>query len=162
MTEQESRCVVTTEVNSWVGTPYLLKGGVKGAGCDCGTLLIETFVAAGKVTREEITAAMFDAGVDFYSHDWFHHTSDQKYMRVLMRFASLVFKGRCFACVKARPGSIVLTKAAQSERWNHGGVVLAWPKIVHAVQPRVAIVDASRDPMWAGKEIAIFDFWREE
>lgn len=159
MTEDQWRDLVVAEAKSWKDTPYVLGQRAKGAGCDCATLLVETLVAAGKITRQEVTAAQHEAGLDVYSHDWFRNTTTEKYFRVMMRLATQVLSSRCYASLKIKPGNVAMIKAVQSKCWNHGGIVLAWPKVIHAVSPKVAVIDASRDPMWAGAEIVVFDFW---
>ena len=148
------RIKAAEEALTWIGTPRIKGGRVKGAGCDCVTILAEVMISAGVFGREEVDA-MFNH-VGFCSDDWFHHTEDQKYLRALMRFAKLVMITRCFGQKEARPGDLVMTKCVGSSQWNHGGIVIEWPRIVHAVFPRVTECDATRDPMWRGHEIAIF------
>jgi cell wall-associated NlpC family hydrolase len=150
---------VVAEALSWKGTPYVLGQHLKGAdgcGCDCATFLVEAgLVAGGALTRQEADDLYREVGV--YSSDWFLHTSAQKYFLRIMKAARLVLETRCYASVKAEPGTIVLTKCVQSENWNHGGIVIKWPQIMHCVVPHVCQVDASKSPMWARAEIAIFD-----
>ena len=144
--------IIVEEARSWIRTPYLLGARLKGCGCDCCTFLIEVFVAVGLVKREEI-----DRELTLYSGDWFRHTTEERYLRTLLKFATKIMETRCYPSTIASPGSIVLTKAfGLSKRWNHGGIVTKWPKLIHAVGPEVCETDASRDPMWMFQEIGIY------
>jgi cell wall-associated NlpC family hydrolase len=144
MTRQE----LVAEARSWIGTKYVHGARVKGGGVDCASFIAEVLIAAGLADRE-------DLGV--YSHDWFHHSQDEKYMLRLVRHAPLTLEAVAYRSLAVKPGNIVLTKAARSKLYNHGGVITGWPLVVHATLPEVAEVDASRDPMWAFQQIAIFD-----
>ena len=150
---------VAQEALSWLGTPYLPGGRVKGAGCDCGTLLIEVLLACGLLDKDEVDKELQELG--YLSCDWFHNTNSEKYFRKVIRFARKISEGRCYPTTQAPIGSIVLTKVASSHVWNHGGIVVKWPRIVHAVSPRVVEVDAARDWFWTGQEISVFDAFGE-
>lgn len=152
MTDRER---IVEEALTWKGTPYIKGGRIKGCGCDCCTFIIEVMILAGIWIRAEIDAELQEIGV--YAHDWFLHCSVEKYFRGIMKFATELIETRCYASVKTDPGNIILTKAVGSKRWNHGGIVIKWPKIIHSISPQVVVVDASRDPFWAYQEIALFD-----
>lgn len=145
--DSQRTCLVE-EARSWIGTPYRLRARVKGAGCDCATFLAEVLIACGFADREEL-------GV--YAHDWFHHTSEERYLLQLVRHAPHTLDTVAYQTSDIQPGSIVLTHAARSKIYNHGGVVIAWPKIVHAIAPAVEEADAGRHPLWAYHAIAVFD-----
>jgi cell wall-associated NlpC family hydrolase len=154
--KDKRRSAVVLEALSWTGTPYLLRGRIKGVGCDCVTLLAEAMIAAGVYTRESINEAFRQAGL--YTDDWFHHAKSEKYLAGLMKFGRLIAETKCFASVKASPGNLVMTRCVRSKRFNHGGIVIAWPYVVHAVtNTHVSMADASRHPLWVRHDIAIFD-----
>ena len=148
MTQEEHRAAVVREARSWISTPYVLGARVKGAGIDCASLIAEVLIAGGLADRE-------DLGV--YSHDWFHHSENERYMLRLLRHAAKTMEAVAYRSTQILPGNIVLTRAARSKVFNHGGIVTAWPKIVHAVSPAVEEIDASRDEMWTFQTIAVFD-----
>jgi cell wall-associated NlpC family hydrolase len=157
------------EAKLWVGTPYHLGAVKRGVGCDCCTFLVGVMVACGVLTWEEVDDIFVDigyyipsnrpvrAGLRPLAHDWFANTDVERYLRAVLRCAREIVKTRCYASVQVKPGSIVLTKAVNSKLWNHGGIVVAWPKIIHSVDPQVVITNASRDPMWAYRELAVFE-----
>lgn len=121
---------------------------MKGAGCDCATFLAEVLIACGLAEREELSV---------YAHDWFHHTSEERYLLELIRHAPHILDAIAYRSTEIAPGSIVLTHAAHSKIYNHGGIVTAWPHVVHALAPAVEETDASRHRLWAYRQIAVFD-----
>lgn len=145
---------ITAEALSWIGTPRRIGQCVKGAGIDCVKLLLETLANSGAVSRQAVDELYREFGV--YHDDWFLHTSEQRYMLALMRLAKKVCETQCYAAQKIEPGNLVAVKCATGRIWNHGGIVIEWPFIVHCVLPKVVKIDASRDPMWAHKEIDVF------
>jgi NlpC/P60 family putative phage cell wall peptidase len=139
---------IVAEARSWIGTPYHLGGQVKGAGCDCATLLYCVWRACGLVPDEEI-------GV--FANDWFCHDKEEKYLLRIMRRARLVAEAVSYPTLQAKPGCIVLTRAANSRVFNHGAIVADWPRVIHSVDPAVEECDASTHRLWAYKTVAVFD-----
>jgi len=115
---------------------------------DCARLIAECLIAC-KLAEPE--------SVGLYGHDWFHHTTEERYLFYIMRHAALTIESIAYRSLMIEPGCIVAMKAARSKVVNHAGIVTAWPMVVHAIYDGVAEVDASRDPMWIGMKIEIFD-----
>lgn len=157
--ETDLRRAIVDETYTWIATPYEKAGRVKGAGVDCAMLLACVMVNVGRMTLAELDAALADVGL--YGHDWFHHATSERYFNALMRFAVKLVQSRCYRALDLKPGSFVLTKTrvVKSDRWNHGGVVTQWPRVVHAISEGVTEVDASRDPFWQRQEVVAFDVW---
>ena len=141
---------------SWKGTSYVLGGRVKNAGCDCGTLLAEYAIECGMCTKEELE------NIGLYSHDWFCNTSEERYLLNLMRHARKALESICRGTPsEAKPGCMVLFKSVRSPLYNHGGIVVAWPQIIHAVDPRVTQSDATQHYLTSFMKMCIFDPWSE-
>jgi len=69
-----------------------------------------------------------------------------------------VAEGIGYASLAAQPGDIVLTHHQRSVRvYNHGGIVVKWPSIVHSVYPRVELADATKHWMWGFHQTAVLD-----
>jgi cell wall-associated NlpC family hydrolase len=138
---------------SWVGTPYRLGGRVKGAGCDCASLIAEYLTDIGAATQQ-------DLGV--YSSDWFCNTTEDRYMLSLIRHVKktmeTIARGTPTA---ALPGNIVLFKVAGSTLYNHGGIVTTWPRMIHAMKPVVAECNAVKYAATCFTAMAIFDPWEK-
>ena len=123
---------------------------MKGAGCDCATFLAEVLIACGLASRE-------DLGV--YSHDWFYHASEERYLLGLVRHAPEVLETVAHRSVQARPGDLVLTRTMRSTKFNHGGIVTRWPQVIQAIDPAVEEINASVHALWTYRTIAVFSPW---
>ncbi len=146
MTKREE---IVTEALEWVGTPRVKGGMVKGAGCDCGTLILGVLQNCGVIPVD------LETGV--FSEDWWAHTSSERYYLAMSRFGVNVLEGRAYRTTKIDPGNVVLVKSAGSRRYNHGGIVVAWPKVIHSVEPMVEITDATQHWLWAFQDVVVFD-----
>jgi cell wall-associated NlpC family hydrolase len=145
-----SREEAVAVARSWVGTPYVLGGRIRGAGCDCATLLAEYAVGCGFAPRENIA---------LYSHDWFANTSEERYKFAMMRYAKPTIEAVCRGTVEAKPGCIALFKVVRARVYNHGAIITKWPMMIHAVTPEVAETNAVTNYMTSHREIVIFDPW---
>src|SRR5580704_9168227 len=113
--ETAQRAAVVAEARSWIGTPYHNCADIKGAGVDCGMLIVRVFVDTG-------LCPAFDPRP--YPADWHLHRSEERYL----------------GWVTARAGevSVPSTGDVMVFRWgrcySHGGIVVgARPlTIVHA------------------------------
>ncbi len=144
---------VVAEAFTWIGTPFHIGGRVKGAGVDCGQLLYCVYHACGLIPEEE-------AGL--FAGDWFCHTTEERYQFRMFRHAYKIVEGRAYGSLAAKPGSAVLVKAAGSDLYNHGGIVVRWPRVIHAGCEVVEEVDAMYDPLWAFNVVMHFDLWPED
>jgi hypothetical protein len=83
---------------------------------------------------------------------------DEKYLKRVMVHTAKVLEGVAYRSTPILAGSLVLTRAAGCKFYNHGGIVTEWPRLVHAVDPRVQEADASMHHLWAYREIGVFHF----
>jgi cell wall-associated NlpC family hydrolase len=151
--QAEQRAALVAAAKSWIGTRYVKGARLKGVGCDCATFLGEILIAAGLATSAEVYG-----GLGVYHMDWFHHAAEERYMLRILRHAQKAMEG--VACKSSRidPGNLILARVAGSKKYNHGGIVLSWPLIAHALHDGgVQEADATRHPMWAHHEVAVFD-----
>lgn len=132
----------------YLGTKYHVGGMVKGVGVDCASFLLCVLRDCGLIEDEEL-------GV--FSGDWWCHTSEEKYMLRVLRHAYKILEGVSWSTLQVSPGNIALAKAVGSKVYNHGGIVINWPTVIHAGSYRVEEIDASIHQLWAGHQIAIFD-----
>lgn len=111
----ESRQLVIAEARTWIGTPYHDKARVKGAGCDCLTLLAEVYARAGVI--EPVV------DIPFYRLDAFMHRGDESYLDGI-----LDHHGR--EVVIPEPGDVAMFKMGRL--FFHSAIVVAWPLVIHA------------------------------
>jgi cell wall-associated NlpC family hydrolase len=116
--ESAARQKIVAEARTWVGTPYHACADIKGAGVDCGMLLVRVFVDCG-------LAQPFDPRP--YPVDWHLHRSEERYLGFVL--------DRAHEVARPRPGDVALFKYGRC--YSHGGVVtVAHPlTIVHAFWP---------------------------
>jgi cell wall-associated NlpC family hydrolase len=123
-TEIDERAAVVREARSWLRTPYHPQGDIKGAGVDCGMLLVRVFVDAGLCTP-------FDPRP--YSPDWMLHRSEERYLGFIF--------DRTKEVVAPRPGDVMVFRFGRC--YSHGGVVtLTSPlTIVHAYAKALMVIE---------------------
>lgn len=135
------RARVVAEAQSWLGTPYHHRGRVKGAGVDCGMLLIEVFAAARVIEG-------FDPG--YYPPDWHYHRSDEKYLGWVEQYARPQLHG-------AQPGDIALFKFGRCI--SHGAIVIEWPTIIHAFLRQGCRVGRADQAPLDGRLVGVWTVW---
>jgi cell wall-associated NlpC family hydrolase len=159
MTEQETvqRQAVVAEARSWLGTRYHHEGRVKGAGTDCGQLLILVYAAVGLIPG-------FDTG--HYPFDWALHRDAERYMGFVAEHAHEIPAPPQGPA--PQPGDLALWKFGRC--FSHGAIVVAWPQIIHAqVGAGVVLADAEAEQRlnWVGdpgrekpRDRVFFTLWK--
>lgn len=125
---------------------------VKGAGCDCASFVYAVYRACGLIPDEKI-------GV--FHEDWFAHASQEVYMLRILRHAYKIAEAIGYASRDWQPGNIVLTRSTNSKIYNHGGIIVKWPRIIHAIHPVVTECDATKDELWSFQTVIVFDPWKK-
>jgi cell wall-associated NlpC family hydrolase len=122
--EAAERAAVVAAARSWLGTPYHNCADIKGAGVDCGMLLVRVFVDTG-------LCKPFDPRP--YPPDWHLHHSGEKYLGFVFDHAKEV--------TKPRPGDVAVFRFGRC--YAHGGVVVGADPvaIVHAYAPHRRVVE---------------------
>lgn len=154
---RERRRVVDV-AQSWVGTPYHHMARVKGAGVDCGQLLLGVFHEADLIP-------FVDPG--FYTHDWHMHRDEEKYLGFVEKLAAkrvdhleLTIQQRLDLDngYHVPAGDVLVWRVGRT--FSHGAVVTKWPNIVHAYFPskRVEEVSIINTPM-AKRPMRVYSYW---
>ncbi len=138
--EQAEREAVVAEALSWVRTPYHHMGRVKGAGVDCAMLLIEVYHSAGLIP---------DINPEPYPQDWALHRSEEKYLAWVNRYAHEV--------EAPSPGDLVLYKFGRCV--SHGGIVVDWPRIIHAYVGEGCVYADGEKGMLSGRFAGFYSLW---
>src|SRR5882724_399095 len=76
--EPDIRARIVAEAYSWLRTPYIHLGDIKGIGADCAMLLVRVYVDLGVVPA-------FDPRP--YEPEWFLHRDEERYLDIVRRFA---------------------------------------------------------------------------
>lgn len=142
-TEAEQREAVVREALSWLGTPWVHHARAKGAGVDCGQLLAAVYERAGVVGY---------VPTPDYPQDWALHRSEPLFLNIVEGYAAPV-------AGDPQPGDIALFQFGRC--LSHAGIVLAWPRIVHAYlnAHRVVIDDLGVAPDLAKRYRGCWSPW---
>lgn len=146
MSETEQRAAVLEAARSWIGTPFRNCADVKGAGVDCGMLLVRVFCDLKLLPP-------FDPRP--YPADWYLHRNDEIYLGFIERHC------REITAAELRQGDIALYKIGRC--YAHGGIVArADPlRIVHAQAPHCVLEEDVRYiARLFGKPQRLFSLWR--
>lgn len=121
---------IIDEAKTWLRTPWHHNARVKGAGVDCGQLIIACYIDAGLVPH-------FETGD--YSPDWMLHQSEERYLGWVEKYLDPVDT--------PRPGDVCAWRFGHC--FSHGAVVLDWPNVIHAFRSERAVVygDAFNGPL---------------
>jgi cell wall-associated NlpC family hydrolase len=103
---------------SWIKTPYVHGQRLRGKGVDCGMLLIGVYAQAGVIEEFE---------PDVYPPDWHLHRSEEKFIRIVERFADRVPNDTALL-----PGDLIVLKYGRCHA--HGGIMLDSDRFVHALR----------------------------
>lgn len=152
--ENEERARVVAVAHQWLGTAYHHHGRVKGVGVDCLTLLAEVFTEAGLIESPNIP---------HYAPDFMLHRDAERYLGGVTQY--------CGEVATPEPGDIAVWKFGRC--FSHGGIVVAWPLIIHAYWRRHCTLENALAASWLthigeagpdhGKErpLRFFSFWRK-
>lgn len=126
--ETRQRAMAVAEARAWIGTPYHHRGRVKGAGVDCAMLPAEVYAGCGLISHVEVPA---------YPRDWHLNRKQALFEEIVSRYARPVGF--------PLPGDMVLYCFGHS--LAHGAIVVAWPRIIHAVLGDRVIEDDGESPV---------------
>ena len=145
-TESRQRDLVVAAARSWIGTPYHNCADVKGAGVDCGMLIVRVFVDTG-------LCAAFDPRP--YPADWHLHRAEERYL-------GFVFE-RCAEVDGPGPGDVMVVQIGRC--YSHGGIVTraspltvvhAWFQAHRVLEEEVRHNSVLRDPT---RRPRFFSYW---
>lgn len=107
---------IVQAVRTWLGTPHVNNAKVKGAGVDCGMLLIAATEDAGLVTKDSIPIVP-------YSNEWHLHRSEEWFLAYVKQY--------CERVDTPEPGDFLLFQFGRCI--SHGAVYVGDNKVIHAV-----------------------------
>lgn len=146
---REQRLRVIEVAKTWVGTPYVSNGMIKGrrGGVDCAKLLLAVYSEAGIIPAFEVPP---------YSPQWHLHKNVEEYLGYVKQYAHEITEDKLDA------GDIVLFKIGRL--FAHGAIVETWPRAFHIRAPRTVFCDdIMRDTLGrhalARCEKRFFSYW---
>lgn len=134
------RDTIVAAARQWSGTPYHHRACVPAVGVDCLMLIVAAYTTAG----------LLPVGLEIpaYSPDIMFHADDHSYLEAVLSY--------CDEVDTPRPGDLALWKFGKS--FSHGGIVTAWPQIIHAyvLYGEVVEMNALEDSRLARREVRFF------
>lgn len=139
---------MVASAKTWLNTPYHHNAMVKGAGIDCGQLIIAAFLEAGLINETPAP--------DYYTCDWHLHRDEDKYLECLEKELTRL-PGDDDRSVDTRliddpayalpAGEVIAFRVGRT--YSHGGIITQWPRFIHAYLPAgiVEEVDLRHTPM---------------
>lgn len=139
--EQDQRQAVLQEAVTWRGTPFCHMGCVKGkeGGVDCAMFIVEVFSRVGMVQN---------LVVEPYSYQWHQNQHEERYLNIIRQYAREVDS--------PLPGDIIVFRMEKEQPYSHGGIVEAWPVIIHAVDKLGCYRENISRSLFAKKERLFF------
>jgi len=130
--KQEVRKAIIEETKSWIKTPWHHEARVKGAGVDCGMLILQVYETVGLIPH---------IVPPHYGPDFMLHRNEEWYIEIILRFANEIFSEPYL------PGDAVVFKHGRI--YSHGAIIIDWPLIVHASGPEKCVLygDTSKIPI---------------
>nr|DAG49940.1 MAG TPA: cell wall peptidase [Bacteriophage sp.] len=108
---------IVKEAYTWLGTPHVNMGKVKGVGVDCGMLLICVLEGAGLVPRDSIK-------VKPYSNMWYLSHSNGWFVSTVEKYCDRV------PADNMAPGAFLLYKYGRCV--SHGAIYVGGGELIHA------------------------------
>jgi cell wall-associated NlpC family hydrolase len=124
------RAAVVAEAMTWLRTPWMHRGRLKGVGVDCAQFVVKVYANSGVIED-------FDTGE--YPRDWHIHKDEERFLSFVPAFAREIGEG------EVGPGDLVLCRIGRV--YSHGVIVTAWPQGIHAAvnAGMVTLCDLDRD-----------------
>lgn len=111
------RELVVKEAETWLGTPYHHEARVKGAGVDCGQILIAVY--------SKFNFLPADYKLEHYPPDFAMHRDREWYLSIVQEFARPIDES------EVGVGDIVLYKWGRL--FSHGAIITNYPEIIHSM-----------------------------
>lgn len=132
---------IIAEAESWLRTPFHDHGCVKGAGADCALFPLDVYSRVLGVAKPPVPK---------YVQQFNLHRSEEVYLETVRAFGAIEIPES-----EIQPADFVLWRIGRC--YSHGAIITAWPKIIHAVNPRGVIRDdVSRDAGLSGNRARLF------
>jgi cell wall-associated NlpC family hydrolase len=110
---------VIEEAKTWKGTPHRNGARVKGAGVDCGQILIAVYESAGVLAKGSC-----DPG--YYPADFAMHRGEENYLGWIEKYCDQID----LETDAPQPGDVALFQFGRVI--SHAGIVTTWPRILHS------------------------------
>lgn len=132
------RQAIVDEAMTWLRTPWRHNSAVKGAGVDCGRLLIEVYSAVGLIEHYV---------PEPYAQDFALHSKEGRFLANIERYATQV--------LTPQAGDIAIWMFGRC--FSHAAIVLDYPHIIHAKIDSGVLLDLGDQGDLAGREVRFYE-----
>ena len=137
------RSAVVAEALSWLRTPYAHRQRLKGVGVDCAQFPLAVYAACAVIPPTDVGP---------YAPQWHLHRGEELYLHWVARFA------REIGPEAAQAGDLILWRYGRT--FSHGAIVLAPPRVIHAVRCLGVTLDyATRNEDLRTRPARAFSLW---
>jgi cell wall-associated NlpC family hydrolase len=138
--DAQTRQRVVAEALSWQGTPYAHNQATKGRAADCALFPLAVYQAAGVLGTVDVPR---------YSAQWYLHKDEEIYLQKVIELGGV-------ETAALEPGNFIIWRIGRT--YSHGGIILAWPGIIHALARQSVIqADATNDGIVSRKPYKVFE-----
>jgi cell wall-associated NlpC family hydrolase len=141
-TIKQQRQQVVNEALTWLRTPWRHASAVKGAGVDCGRMLIEVYSAVGLIQHYV---------PPYYPQDFALHSSNERFLANIERYAHEV--------ITPKAGDIAVWKFGKC--FSHAAIVLDYPAIIHAKINVGVLLDEAEQGDLAKRTVRFYSVWSD-
>jgi cell wall-associated NlpC family hydrolase len=132
-----NRQAIIDEAKTWLRTPWRHYAAVKGAGVDCGRLLIEVYAAVGLIAHYV---------PEPYPQDFALHSKEERFLANIERYAHEV--------LTPQKGDIAVWKFGRC--FSHAAIVVDYPHIIHAKIGEGVLLDLADQGDLAGRDVRFY------
>lgn len=130
LTVLDRRFAVVDEAMSWLKTPFHPHGHVKGAGCDCLTIVTDPFKSCGIVVQIDVP--------DYSGHWHLNQGAPEYYLDGMMKYCDEI------QLDEVMPADIAVFHFGRA--YSHAALVADYPHVIHSINPiGVTLTDMRND-----------------
>jgi cell wall-associated NlpC family hydrolase len=137
-----TREAVIEEAMTWLNTPYVHRGRIKGIGVDCAMILADVYEKVGLIDHIDTPE---------YPQTWHLHRSDERYLAFVKQYGHEVANPEMGDIAMFRFGRCI----------SHAGIVIKWPRIIHAYYKSGVILDDGDQGDMYGRLVCFYSLFKD-
>ncbi|MHB8499702.1 MAG: NlpC/P60 family protein [Candidatus Acidiferrales bacterium] len=146
--EQQARADIVREAYEWIGTPYHIRGRLKGIGVDCLTFIVGVFERTGVIKPITDPIPYYPPQLHFHQETDITERAVLLYLREVPKPPERI----------PLPGDVILFKVGKA--LAHCALVINFPEGIHASdRGGVQLDDYERIPAQHKRECKVFSAW---
>jgi cell wall-associated NlpC family hydrolase len=147
MNELEFREAIVEEAMTWIGTPYLKNGRIKGVGCNCAQFVYGVALGAGVLANPKEPR--------WFTEQMAIHSREERLIEYVKSYGGVEIEEE-----DSTMGDLVLYKNGKGH--GHAAIIINIPEIIHCLAPhgvQMGIINEGRLSAYSRR---YFTLWRED